>query len=372
MNLEPHHFHFADPVWLWGLPTTLLVLALAYWHSRAQHTTLALGNPRLVAKAPGLLSPQLIPWVLRLTVMALCFLAAARPQMGQKKVEEKMPVTDLYVDLDVSGSMITNDLKPNRINAAKRFLADFLDKVQGVRVGLTIFARFSFTQCPLTTDVGVVKQLLANVEPAPHSIKWDGTAIGDSLVSCLNRLKNGSGKKGEEDQSKSSILAKWLGDAAPKDEETAPNRAVVLLTDGSNNAGVVDPLTAARVAATQGVRIYTVGMGSQKSVPMLFEYPDGQLRYGIDPRTNQIMMSEPADMNLLREVARLTGGKAYAATDNQSFQKVLDDIARLEKREVSVTTHWDYNELAFYFLLAAFLLLALDLGLETTVLRTLP
>jgi Ca-activated chloride channel family protein len=147
---------------------------------------------------------------------------------------------------------------------------------------------------------------------------------------------------------------------------------VVLLTDGSNNAGAVDPLTAARIAATQGVRIYTVGMGSQKKVPMLFEYPDGQMRYGIDPRTNQIMMSEPADMNLLREVARLTGGKAYAATDNQSFQKVLDDIARLEKREVSVTTHWDYNELAFYFLLAAFLLLALDLVLETTVLRTLP
>jgi Ca-activated chloride channel family protein len=369
----PEHFRFADPIWLWGIPAGLLLWVLGYFISRARHSTLAVGNSRLVAFAPGFFSWDLIPWFLRLTVISLCFFAAARPQMGQKKVEEKLPVTDLFVDLDVSGSMVTADLKPNRISAAKQFLADFLEKVQGVRVGLTIFARFSFTQCPLTTDVHVVKQLLANVEPAPGgSIKFDGTAIGDSLVSCLNRLKNGSPTKEEADKPKETLLSKWFGVEEEKDQDGAPNRAIVLLTDGSNNCGAVDPIGAAKLAATQGIRVYAVGMGSQRSAPMLFQYPDGHMAPAIDRRTGQIVMSEPADMNLLKQIASITGAKAYAATDNQTFQKVLAEIAQLEKREVTVTSHWDYNELAPYFLLVAFCFLALDILLEATVLRTLP
>lgn len=368
----PEHFRFADPIWLWGIPVGLLFWAAGYILSRARHSTLALGNSRLVAFSPGIFSLELIPWFLRVSVITLCLLGAARPQMGQKKVEEKMPVTDLFVDLDVSGSMVTTDLKPDRISAAKQFLADFLDKVQGVRVGLTIFARFSFTQCPLTTDVQVVKQLLANVEPAPHSIKWDGTAIGDSLVSCLNRLKNGGTTQENGDKPKETMLSKWFGNDAEKEESGAPNRAIVLLTDGGNNCGAVDPIAAAKIAATQGIRIFAVGMGSQRSVPFLYRYPDGHMAPVIDPRTGQIMMTEAADMGLLNQIASITGGKAFAATDNRTFQKVLDEIARLEKREVTVTSHWEYNELASIFLLAAFCLLALDILLETTVLRSLP
>jgi Ca-activated chloride channel family protein len=368
----PEHFRFADPVWLWGLPVGLLLWVAGYLHSRARHSTLAVGNPQLVSSAPGFLSPDLLPWFFRLLVVALCLLAAARPQMGQKKVEEKMPVTDLFVDLDVSGSMITADLKPNRISAAKQFLADFLDQVQGVRIGLTIFARFSFTQCPLTTDTQVVKQLLANVQPAPHSIKWDGTAIGDSLISCVNRLKNGGSTKDGAGKDQPTFLSKWLKTEDDQEEGDSPNRAIVLLTDGSNNAGAVDPLAAAKIAASQGIRVYCVGMGATKSIPALYEYPDGHMGYVIDPRTNQIAMSEPADMNLMRQVASITGGKAFAATDNQTFRRVMAEIAQLEKREVRVTSHWDYNELAAYFLLAAFALLALDILLETTLLRTLP
>lgn len=284
-----------------------------------------------------------------------------------------MPVTDLYVALDVSGSMITPDLKPNRITAAKRLLAEFLDKIQNVRMGLTIFARVSFTQCPLTTDVGIVKQLLANVEPAPHSIKLDGTAIGDALVSCLNRLQNGTGKASDQTSAEPSVLAKWLGEKRLSgDTADNNNQAILLLTDGGNNAGIVDPLTAAKIAASRGIKIYTIGMGAKESVPALVEYPDGHLGYAIDQRTGKVYMSDPVDMGLLTEIARITGAKAYAATDNQTFHAILDEIARLEKRDVSVTTHWEYNELASYFLLAAFLILALDIGLETTVLRTLP
>jgi len=327
----------------------------------------------LVESSPGFLSVQFFPWFLRFLVVALCLIAAARPQSGQKKVEEKKPVSDLFVALDISGSMVTPDLKPNRITAAKKFLADFLDKVEATRVGLTIFARISFTVCPLTTDVQVVKQLLANVQQAPFSIKLDGTAIGDALVACVGRLERGNPGEGEKKTASVSSLLSGLADK-PKEAEVSEGRhqAIILLTDGGDNASRIDPLTAAKIAASKGIKIYTVGMGSLRPVPALFLRPDGTYQYAIDPRTRQVAMSDPVEMGILKEIARITGGKAYSAENNSTFQSVLDDIAQLEKRDVSVTSHWEYNELAPYFLLAAFVLLVLDLLLETTVLRTLP
>ncbi|HJT24561.1 MAG TPA: VWA domain-containing protein, partial [bacterium] len=297
-------------------------------------------------------------------------------QAGQKKTEEKRPVTDLFVTLDVSGSMVTDDLKPSRIQAAKQLLSEFLDEVQNVRVGLTIFARISFTQCPLTTDVAIVKKLLANVEPAPQSIKVDGTAIGDALVSSLNRLQTGIVKGGATtpDAGSRSLLSKLFKvNAATEEEDSKPNsQAILLLTDGANNAGMVDPLTAARIIASRGIKIYAVGLGStNRMIPAFFIRPDGKKVYALDQNGN-LIYEEPLDMGLLKEIARITGGKAYNAGNNTTLKSVLDDIAKLEKKDVSVTTHWEYNELASYFLLAAFLLLVLDIGLETTVLRTLP
>jgi Ca-activated chloride channel family protein len=270
--------------------------------------------------------------------------------------------------------MIAEDLKPNRITAAKEILSRFLDKVENVRVGLTIFAYISFTQCPLTTDRGMVKKLLSNVEPAPLSIKYDGTAIGDALVSSLNRLQNGEGKAQATTLAQPSWVNKILGsgDSQAPSEAKPNSQALLLLTDGGNNAGVVDPLTAARIAASRGIKIYAIGIGSlTRRVPHLFTYSDGHRTYGLD-RNGQLIMEDPVDMVLLKEIARITGGKAYNAGDTHTLQSVLDDIAQLEKKDVSITTSWEYNELAPFFLLAAFLLLAVDIGLETTLLRTLP
>lgn len=374
--MELQNLHFADPNWLWGILALPLALLGAFWHSRAKHSTLLVGNPQLVSMSSGLLSVQAIPWFFRFLVLALCLFAAARPQAGQKKTEEKRPVTDLFVTLDVSGSMVTDDLKPSRIQAAKQILSQFLDEVQNVRVGLTIFARISFTQCPLTTDVAVVKKLLANVEPAPQSIKVDGTAIGDALVSSLNRLQTGEvkGAEGSSSNVSSPLLSKLFKvNTSPEEEESKPNsQAILLLTDGANNAGMVDPLTAARIVASKGVKIYAIGLGSlNHRIPAFYLTPDGRKVYALDQNGN-LVYEDPLDMGLLREIARITGGKAYNASDNSTLKSVLDDIAKLEKKDVSVTTHWEYNELASYFLLAAFLLLVLDIGLETTVLRTLP
>ena len=368
--MDIHGLHFADPVWLLGLGALPFIALAVFFISRAKHSTFALGNPRLVRSVSGIFSVQAIPTVLRLAVLVLCLVAAAKPQAGKKKIEEKRPVTDLFVALDVSGSMITNDLKPNRITAAKKILGEFLDQVQNARMGLTIFARFSFTQCPLTTDVGLVKQLLGNVELS--SVKADGTAIGDALVSCLNRLKNGRGKLGSPTSDNPSVVSKLFGDKTAPEEEAANNQAIILLTDGGDNASQIHPLAAAKIAVAQGVKIYTIGVGSKDRVPALAMYPDGHVGPFIDQRTGLMALSEPADMGLLNEIARLTGGKSYAATDNHALQAILEEIAKLEKRDVSVTSHWEYQELASYFLLAAFLLLALDIGLETTLLRTLP
>ncbi len=368
--MDFHGVHFADPVWLLGLGVLPLAALAVYFISRSKHATFALGNPRLVLAVSTLFSVQVIPAFLRMAVLALCLVAAARPQAGQKKIEEKKPVTDLFVALDVSGSMITNDLKPNRITAAKKILGEFLDQVQNARMGLTIFARVSFTQCPLTTDITLLKQLLGNVELS--SVKLDGTAIGDALVSCLNRLKNGGGKAGVPTSDNPSMVAKLFGDKAEPEDDQGRNQAIILLTDGGDNASRINPLAAAKIAVAQGVKVYTIGVGSKERVPALAMYPDGHVGPFIDQRTGQMALSEPADMGLLNEIARLTGGKSYAATDNHALQSILGEIALLEKRDVSVTSHWEYQELASFFLLAAFLILALDIGLETTILRTLP
>ncbi len=373
--MELQNLHFANPNWLWGILFVPPALLAAFWHSRARHSTLLIGNPRLVEMAPNLFSAQLVPWFFRFLILILCLFAAARPQSGQKKIEEKRPVTDLFVTLDVSGSMVTDDLEPSRIEAAKRILSQFLDEVQNVRVGLTIFAFYSFTQCPLTTDVAMVKKLLENVEPAPQSIKADGTAIGDALVSSLNRLQTGVGKEGTTPtESSSPLLSKLFKINSPADsEESKPNsQAILLMTDGANNAGIVDPLTAARIVASRGVKIYAIGLGDMtRRVPASYVGPDGKRHFGLDQNGN-LVYEDPLDMGLLNEIARITGGKAYNASNTHTLKSVLDDIAKLEKRDVSITTHWEYNELASYFLLAAFLLLVLDIGLETTVLRTLP
>ena len=370
--MDIHGIHFANPVWLWGLLALPLAAFAIYLASRAKHSTFFLGNPRMVDLASNPFSVQLLPPAFRFIILALCLLAAARPQAGQKKVEEKKPVTDLFVVLDVSGSMTTPDLQPSRIAAAKKLLGEFVDKVQNVRMGLTIFARFSFTQCPLTTDIGLMKQLLSTVEPAPYSIKWDGTAIGDAIVSSLNRLKNGSGKAKEEESKTPSLVSKLFNSQGDGEEDKPNSRALILLTDGGDNASQIHPLKAAEIAAAQGVKIYTIGVGGTKPVPVMGRYPDGHIGPYVDPMTGRTVMEEPADMGLLKEIARITGGKCYAATDNHSLQQILSDIAKLEKRDVSVTVHWEYQELASFFLLAAFILLAMNVGLETTVLRTLP
>lgn len=359
--MDLYGIHFASPVWLWGLVALPLFALALFLAARSKRASFALGNPRLVRMARGHLRADLFPWLLRLIMVALCLVAAARPQAGKKKVEQKRPVVDLFVALDVSSSMLADDLKPNRITAAKELLARFLDQVEGARVGLAVFAGRSFTQCPLTVDTGVVKELLKNVQV--YSVRIDGTAIGDGLASCINRLKRGAagGKTGE-------------GGTAPSPGEPDPaapsSQAVVLLTDGENNQGTIDPLTAARLAAREGITVHTIGVGKPEGVPAPYVLDNGRVTYAIDQEGNIIMTR--LDAKLLKEMARLTGGQFFLASDNACLAAVLSEIAKMERRDAVTVTRWEYRELAPWVMLAVFGLLCLELLARTTVLRTLP
>jgi Ca-activated chloride channel family protein len=348
--------HFAEPQWLWALIALPLVLLMFYLTSRTKRSTLAVGHPVLVAASHGTFRFQAAPWLLRLSVIALCLLAAARPQAGRKKIEQKQPVTDLFIALDLSSSMLADDLKPNRVSAAKQILSEFLDQVKGARVGLEVFAGRSFTQCPLTTDTAIVRQLLSHVDV--FSVRLDGTAIGDGLASCVNRLKKGVGKdKGGEASKQASTVA-------------PESQAIILLTDGENNQGIVDPQVAAKLAAREGITIYAIGVGTPKGVPAPYPMEDGTISYALDPK-GDIIMTRLTE-GPLKEIAAATGGKYYRASDNRTLAAVLSDIARMEKREVVSISTWEYQELAPRFLLVAFLLLALDVLLGMTWLRILP
>jgi Ca-activated chloride channel homolog len=352
--VDLYGIHFANPQWLWALTTLPFVLLLFALTARAKRSTLAVGSPVLVASSHGTLTFQGGPWLIRLCVIALCLLAAARPQHGRKKVEQKQPVTDIFVALDTSTSMLTDDLKPNRINAAKRILSDFLGQVKGARVGLQVFAGRSFTQCPLTTDLSVIRQLLGRV--TVYSVQVPGTAIGDGLASCINRLKKGSGK--------------GQGPGKEASNPVPESQAIILLTDGENNQGLIDPQVAAKLAAREGVSLYIIGVGGNKWVPAPVPQPDGTVSYTFDSK-GDIVMTRLAE-GPLKELARLSGGKYYRASDNRTLSQVLAEIAHMEKHDVVTVSTWEYNELAPKFLLGAFLLLALDFLLGLTVLRTLP
>jgi len=358
-----HQLHFANPAWLNLIFLLPLIPLLFFFADKAKRSTLFLGNPRLVEMSFGVLKVKVIPWALRFTVIFLCLLGAAHPQGGQRKVEKKTPVTDLFVALDVSSSMLSDDLQPNRITAAKNLLSRFLDKVKNARVGLSVFAAISFTQCPMTTDIGVVKALLGNVDVG--SVKIDRTAIGDALAACLNRLQQGTGRK-DDHSNPPSLVSRWL----PGEGGAKNHQAIILLTDGGNNYGSVDPLMAAKLAVSQGVKIYTIGIGTPEGVPAFYIDQFGRKQYAFDEKGH--LIKDAMDQTLLKEIARISGGKFFIGSDNHSLQSVLNEIAKLEKRDMVTVTDWEYQEWTPYFLLAAFLLLALDILLETTVLRTLP
>jgi Ca-activated chloride channel family protein len=325
---------FAYPWVLWLL-LLIPILVFVHWRRRAQMVTeVTFSSVQPFDHIPGSLREKLrdVPVGLRILALALFIVALARPQSVSNKENVSTEGIDIVLLIDISGSMLAEDFTPNRMQAAKQVADEFVDGRVSDRIGLVIFSAESFTQCPLTTDYPVLKTLLKEVK---NGMIADGTAIGLALANGVNRLKDSKAK----------------------------SRVMILLTDGVNNRGEIDPITAAKIAATYGIRVYTVGVGAQGEAPYPVETP-----FGIQRRLIPVDLDEKT----LTAVADMTGGKYYRATDNKKLKAIYKEIDQLERTRIEVTAYKRYSEKFYGWLLIGLVALFLEIGLSSTLLRKIP
>lgn len=271
-------------------------------------------------------------FVIRLLVIALLIVVLARPQSSESWENSSTEGIDIVMAIDVSTSMLARDLKPDRLEAAKEVAIQFISGRPYDRIGLVVFSGESFTQCPLTTDHAVVNNLLRETETG---ILEDGTAIGNGLATSVSRLK----------------------------ESEAISRVVILLTDGENNRGEIPPLTAAEIAKTFGIRVYTIGVGTEGTAPYPVQTPFGS-------RIQQVPVK--IDEESLQSIADITEGKYFRATDNDKLASIYDEIDELEKSKIEIKEFSKKQEEFQPFALAAFILLIVGLLLKVSVFRNIP
>jgi Ca-activated chloride channel family protein len=327
------HLTFAYPIFF-GL--LLLIPVMIWWQVRNNNKT---GPALRLTTISGLkgakpswkvrLRPAL--FVLRLICIAALSVALARPQSSNTTESIDSEGIDIVLAIDVSGSMLAEDLHPNRIEAAKEVALDFVDKRPTDRVGLVIFSGESFTQCPITIDHNVLKEQISQIK---SGILVDGTAIGMGLATSVDRLRNSKAK----------------------------SKVIILLTDGVNNTGLIDPNTALEIAKTYKLRVYTIGVGTQGQAPYPVQTPMGMQKQ---------MMPVQIDEKLLKQISAETGGKYYRATNNKSLSSVYADIDKLEKTKIEVSSYKHYAELFFPFAALAIFCLALEMFLRYTIFRSI-
>ncbi len=271
-------------------------------------------------------------FILRMLALSCIIIALARPQTGSEQQLTTGEGIDIVFCLDISGSMLAQDFTPNRMEAAKQVASEFIDRRPTDRMGLVIFAGESFTMCPLTTDHAVLKSQLYNVQ---SGLLEDGTAIGSGLATGVERLRSSVSK----------------------------SKVIILLTDGEDNGGRLDPNTAKEIAKSFGVRVYTVGVGTEGFAPV-----------PVQTSTGVVMQREKVsiDEKLLTQIANETGGKYFRATDNESLDSIYKEIDRLEKSKFEVTSFTHYTEKFLPFVLAAVLFLVLEWILRFTLFRKFP
>lgn len=329
------NIHFVN--W-WVLGLLPLLPVLYWWYLRS------LSRKKLTLQMPGIGDFQgktswrsrlrsLLP-ILRILALGALILALARPQKTLKEENITAEGIDIFLVLDLSSSMLLTDFKPNRLEVSKRLATEFVKKRPYDRIGLTVFAAESFTQCPLTTDHRMINEFISELQAG---FLVDGTAIGMGLSSAVNRIKDSPSK----------------------------TKIVVLLTDGVNGAGFIQPITAAGIASEFGVKVYTIGVGSNGYVNV----PVGTYRNGT---TRYQRYETEIDESLLRNIAKETGGNYFRAKNEAELEGIYAQIDALEKTKIDVTVIKRYTEIFHNFALAALLLILLELILGQTVLRSLP
>lgn len=316
-----------DPIFL---VLAAMIPAYVYWYIRSgakKEGTIRVSSSELFIQAfaqKGRMRNKILISIHVITIL-LIIIALARPQLVDHMEESKMEVIDMVMVLDISSSMLADDFKPNRLEAAKKTATEFISGRKGDRIGLLVFAGQTFIQCPLTVDMAVLKGLLGEVQIASRD--YDGTAIGMAIANATNRLR----------QSK------------------AKSKVMILLSDGSNNAGELDPITASDLAAEFGIKIYTIGIGTDQSTTRI---PGrGLIRNEIDEET-------------LKQIAQKTDGKYFRAKYTDALRNIYQEIDTLERSEIEVKTFTRHKDLYVWFLLPAFILGLVSQILSRSVFRS--
>ncbi len=328
-------YEFQNPEFLWFL-LVLPLLGFWQWYNRKKQTPeilyplareLGAGSGNWVAYAR---------WVLpafRLLAIGLAIIALSRPRSSEENTKTRSTEgIDIVMALDVSASMLARDLKPNRMEATKNVAADFIEGRPNDRIGLVIYSGESYTQAPLTSDHKVLLNTLKDVK---YGLIQDGTAIGMGLSTAVSRVKDSKAK----------------------------SKVIILLTDGENNTGQIDPLTAAQLAQKFNIRVYTIGVGTKGNAPTPYAY---------DIRGKLMFRNMPVsiDEDLLKKIASETGGKYFRATDNNKLQAIYEEIDQLEKTKLQELKYYSYDEKFELFALLAFVLFALEILLKQTLFRS--
>ena len=325
---------FAYPWVLYFLLIIPLMIAWYIFRGMKTQSSAIYSSLNIFKEVPSTIREYLrhIPFVVRLLAIGLLIVALARPQSFTSGENVTTEGIDIAMVLDISGSMLAEDFKPNRLDAAKNVIDNFVEGRTSDRIGLVIFSREAFTQCPLTIDYSVLRNLLLDIR---SGMIQDGTAIGNAIANGVNRLK----------------------------ESDAKSRIIILLTDGVNNAGEVDPISAAEIAKAFGIRIYTIGVGTRGEAPYPVQTPFG---------TRYQMVPVEIDEAMLTKIANLTGGEYFRATNNRALEDIYNKIDKLEKTKIEITSYKNASEKYHSWLWGGLLLLLVELGLSRTILRKLP
>ena len=326
---------FANPTYLYLLLLLIPMIGWYIWKLCKSQASLQVSSSEAF-DAPGATSWKVylrhVPFILRMAAVAVLIIILARPQSTNSWQNTSTEGIDIVLAMDISSSMLAQDLKPNRLEASKDVAASFINGRPNDNIGLVVFAAESFTQCPLTTDHTVLLNLFKDIQPG---IIQDGTAIGLGLANAVSRI--------QDSQAKSKVI--------------------ILLTDGVNNAGEIAPVTAAEIAKTFGIRVYSIGVGTQGKAPYPF-----QTAFGVQYQDIDVEIDEAT----LKQVAATTGGQYFRATDNASLKEIYSEIDKMEKTKISVQQYSKKQEEYKNWALLLFALLLVEILLRNTLLRNIP
>lgn len=326
------NINFASPWWF--LSAALIPLLVFWYIKRHKEEFSSIKFPATDFDIPKNFKTKIIhlPFILKMISLAFITLAMTRPQISISKDNVDVEGIDIMMAIDVSGSMLAEDFKPNRLEAAKKVAIDFIKNRPNDCIGLVVYGGDAFTQCPVTIDHNVLISLFEEIKSGDLK---DGTAIGDGLATAVDRLRYSE----------------------------AISKVVILLTDGVNNSGFIDPITAAEIAKLYGVRVYTIGVGSKGKAPYPF-----QTAFGVDYQYVDVEINE----DLLQEIATMTDGKYFRATNNQSLEDIYSEIDTMEKSKINITTYTNNKDVFIYTLYFALAFLLIDAIIRYTILKSIP